>query len=61
MAKDRAAFTLRLDTERHLMLRLACTLKNCSAQQLVTDALDALLCDMPDVRQLAAQVARNKN
>lgn len=53
----RAAFTLRLDADRHLKLRLACTLRNRSAQQLVTDALDELLGDMPDVEALAAQVS----
>lgn len=52
----RAAFTLRLDAERHLKLRLACTLRNRSAQQLVTEALDELLGTMPDVDSLAAQV-----
>ena len=52
----RAAFTLRLDAERHLKLRLACTLNNRSAQQLVTDALDRLISELPDVATLAAQV-----
>ena len=56
----RAAFTLRVDAERHLKLRLACTLKNRSAQQLVTDALDRLLNDLPDVADLAAQVASKR-
>ncbi len=56
----RAAFTLRLDAERHLRLRLACTLTNRSAQQLVTDAVDRLLAELPDVAELAAQVARNQ-
>ena len=55
----RAAFTLRLDQERHLKLRLACTVRNRSAQQLVTDALDALLADMPEISSLAAQVQRD--
>lgn len=52
----RAAFTLRLDADRHLKLRLASTLRNRSAQEIVTDALDALLDDMPDVAALASQV-----
>ena len=52
----RAAFTLRVDAERHLKLRLACTLNNRSAQQLVTDALDQLLDGLPEVASLAAQV-----
>ena len=53
----RAAFTLRVDAERHLKLRLACTLRNRSAQQVVTEALDKLLADLPEVTSLAEQVA----
>lgn len=56
----RAAFTLRVDAERHLKLRLACTIKGRSAQQLVTDALDSLLDSLPDVAELAAQVAKRR-
>lgn len=52
----RAAFTLRLDAERHLQLRLACTLNNRSAQQIVTEAVDRLLADMPEVAALASKV-----
>lgn len=52
----RAAFTLRLDGERHLKLRLACTMKNRSAQQIVTEALDSLLDAMPELDSLAAQL-----
>lgn len=55
----RAAFTLRLDQERHLKLRLACTVRGRSAQQLVTDALDSLLAQMPEIDNLAAQVLRD--
>jgi hypothetical protein len=55
----RAAFTLRLDQDRHLKLRLACTVRGRSAQQLVTEALDALLSEMPDIDHLAAQVKRD--
>ena len=55
---DRAAFTLRLDTHRHLKLRLACTVRDTSAQALVTEALDALLGTMPELDVLAAQVKR---
>jgi hypothetical protein len=54
----RAAFTLRLDAERHLKLRLASTIRNRSAQQIVTEALDKLLNDIPDIEALAAQVKR---
>lgn len=57
----RAAFTLRVDAERHLKLRLACAVRNRSAQQLVTEALDKLLDDLPDVADLAAQIARRPN
>jgi len=56
----RAAFTLRVDAERHLKLRLACTVKGRSAQQLVTDALDQLLDGLPDIADLAAQVAKRR-
>jgi hypothetical protein len=55
----RAAFTLRVDAERHLKLRLACTIRNLSAQQIVTEALDRLLADIPEVESLAAQVKRD--
>ncbi|MEJ5975214.1 hypothetical protein WG901_01090 [Novosphingobium sp. PS1R-30] len=56
----RAAFTLRLDSERHLKLRLACVTSNRSAQQLVTEALDRLIADLPDVADLAAQVRKSR-
>lgn len=56
----RAAFTLRVDAERHLKLRLACTVSSRSAQQLVLDALDRLLDEMPEVADLAAQVAAKR-
>lgn len=54
----RAAFTLRLDEYRHLKLRLASTINGRSAQQLVTQALDRLLEEMPELELLAAQVKR---
>jgi hypothetical protein len=56
----RAAFTLRVDAERHLRLRLACTVSNRSAQQMVTEALDRLLEELPDITALAAQVAARR-
>lgn len=56
----RAAFTLRLDSERHLKLRLACVTSNRSAQQLVTEALDRLIADLPDVAELAAKVRKSR-
>lgn len=56
----RAAFTLQVDAERHLKLRLACTVRNRSAQQLVTEALDRLLEELPDISALAAQLAKQQ-
>lgn len=49
----RAAFTLRLDADRHLKLRLAATMQGVSAQALVTEALDALLAEITDLDALA--------
>ena len=55
----RAAFTLRLDAKRHLKLRLAATVRGRSAQQLVTEALDSFLGQLPEIETLAAQVKRD--
>ena len=52
----RTAFTLRLDHDRHLKLRMACTLSGRSAQSLVTEALDAMLAQIPELDQLVARV-----
>ncbi len=57
-SKGKAAFTLRLDPDRHLKLRLACAVDGRSAQQLVTDALDHLLERMPDIDGLAEKAKR---
>ena len=57
-AKGKAAFTLRLDPSRHLKLRLACAVNGRSAQQLVTDALDQLLQDMPELDAMAQSAQR---
>jgi hypothetical protein len=57
-SKAKAAFTLRLDPDRHLKLRLACAVDGRSAQQLVTDALDQLLERVPDLDGLAAKAKR---
>lgn len=54
--KGKAAFTLRLDHDRHLRLRLASALTNRSAQLLVTEALDAFLASLTEVDALARQV-----
>ena len=56
-AKAKAAFTLRLDPERHLKLRLACALSRRSAQQLVTEALDDFLDSMPELEALTGAAA----
>lgn len=59
VAKGRkAAFTLRLDADRHLKLRLASAIVGRSAQQMVTEALDAYLGSLPEVDRLAQQLPR---
>ena len=59
-AGRKAAFTLRLDTDRHLKLRLACAVTGRSAQQLVTGALDEFLASLPELDTLAGQVPAAK-
>jgi len=54
-SERRAAFTLRLDSQRHFKLRLASTVHECSAQALVTEALDRFLDTIPQLESLAAQ------
>ena len=49
----KAAFTLRLDNEQHLRLRLAATLENRSAQAVVAEALDQFLNAIPGMEDLA--------
>lgn len=53
----KSAFTLRLDPERHLRLRLACAVSGRSAQQIVTGALDEWLKSIPEVETLAERAA----
>ncbi len=53
---SKAAFTLRLDVDRHLQLRIASALTNLSSQKLVTQALDAFLLSLPEVDALIAQL-----
>ena len=63
-ARGKSAFTLRLDPERHLRLRLACAVTGRSAQQIVTGALDEMLKSLPEIDSLAGQVpvkARARN
>lgn len=55
-ARDKTAFTLRLDAERHLRLRLACAVSGRSAQQIVTGALDEYLASLPELSAMAEQV-----
>ena len=57
-SKGKAAFTLRLDPDRHLKLRLACAVNGRSAQQLVTDALDQLLGHIPELDAMASKAKR---
>jgi hypothetical protein len=59
--KEKSAFTLRLDGDRHLRLRLACAVSNRSAQQLVTAALDAFIESMPEIGALASQLPAKKS
>lgn len=53
----KAAFTLRLDADRHLRLRLASALHRQSAQQLVTEALDSFLKTLPQVEAMAHRLS----
>jgi hypothetical protein len=55
----RAAFTLRLDAERHLKLRLAATMQGVSAQVLVTEALDRLLAEVDELDVIAKHLKRH--
>lgn len=55
----RAAFTLRLDTDRHLKLRLVATMQGISAQALLTEALDAMLAEFDDLDSIAARLKRH--
>jgi hypothetical protein len=53
---SKAAFTLRLDADRHLRLRLASAVRHQSAQMLVTEALDAFFESLPEVETLVRQL-----
>ncbi|MCE7798485.1 hypothetical protein LWE61_18255 [Sphingobium sufflavum] len=52
--KAKSAFTLRIDADRHLRLRLLSAVTNRSAQQLLIGALDALIARHPHIDALAA-------
>lgn len=56
VAGKKAAFTLRLEAERHLRLRLASAITRRSSQQLVTQALDDFLATLPEISALARHV-----
>lgn len=61
VSKNRkAAFTLRLDADRHLRLRLATAVMGRSAQQIVTEALDTYLNGLPEIGRLAQQLPRHR-
>lgn len=59
--RAKAAFTLRLDPDRHLKLRLACALSRRSAQQLVTEALDEFLDSLPVLDALSGPLPGRSN
>lgn len=59
-SKGKAAFTLRLDPERHLQLRLVCAVQHRSAQQVVIAALDAFLANQPAAAHLAVAKTASK-
>jgi hypothetical protein len=54
--RDKAAFTLRLDAERHLRLRLASAVTNRSAQIILTELLDDYLASLPEIDAMASRV-----
>lgn len=59
-SRTKAAFTLRLDAERHLRLRLVCAVAHRSAQQVVTQALDDFLARQPGNEELARLDPRSR-
>lgn len=54
--RRKAAFTLRLEADRHLKLRLACAVTGRSAQQIVTQAIDDFLNGLPEIDRLTQQL-----
>jgi hypothetical protein len=56
----RAAFTLRLDADRHLKLRLTSAVQNRSAQDILTEALDNHLATLADIESLAAKIRNGR-
>ncbi len=58
--KARCAFTLRLDPERHLKLRLISAHQHRSAQLIVTEALDRFLADLNSGTESGSCVCRSQ-
>jgi len=56
----RAAFTLRIDPERHFKLRLACSVTQRSAQQLLTEALDKVLGQLPEIQPTTSKSGKRR-
>jgi hypothetical protein len=54
--REKAAFTLRLDAERHLRLRLASAIYNRSAQHILIDVLDNYLSALPEIDAMASRL-----
>lgn len=57
---DTVAIALPVDADRHLRLRLAAAITDRPVQDLMTEALDALLAAVPQVDTLVAQLARER-
>lgn len=55
-AREKAAFTLRLDAERHLRLRLASAVTNRSSQVILIDLLDEYLASLPEIDAMASRL-----
>ncbi|MBW8294638.1 hypothetical protein [Sphingopyxis sp.] len=55
-AREKAAFTLRLDAERHLRLRLASAVTNRSSQVILIDLLDEYLTTLPEIDAMASRL-----
>ncbi len=55
-SKGAFAFTLRLDPERHLRLRLASATSNRSAQQILISLVDEFLAGQPEIAAFAAKL-----
>jgi predicted transcriptional regulator len=57
----KAAFTLRIDAERHLRLRLLSAMTRRSSQQLLIEALDTMIVQNEQLRELADQIEAGQN